>query len=158
MAEYTIRLSDYLTKYGYTLPVAFDDVPALNDVSFSELFTQYYSDWEIGFETPELFQTKLNVHAQIICPFYTAKIDAIQEKIDSGIFNSEMQKTIRNYVNPSDIQNLNNSTGSDAQTETLTGLHTSESMIDAIVKYQNDIRNLYFDLLKEFENLFMGLL
>ena len=42
MAQYTIRLSDYLTTYGYTLPEAFDDVPALNNVSFSDLFTQYY--------------------------------------------------------------------------------------------------------------------
>lgn len=157
MAQYTIRLSDYLTTYGYTLPEAFDDVPALNNVSFSDLFTQYYYEWEIGFETPELFQIKLNVEAQLICPFYTEKINAINEKIENGIFNSEMVKTTRNYINSENIQDLTTGTGSDGQTETLTGLHTSESMIDAIVKYQNDVRNLYYDLLEHFKKLFMGL-
>lgn len=70
MAKYTETLLDYI-QAGGTLPALFEDIPG-----FADLFVQRFCDYEIGFETPELFSQKLEGAAKIHIPYYKKLIDA----------------------------------------------------------------------------------
>ena len=70
MAKYTETLVDYI-KAGGTLPALFEEI-----AGFSDLFVQRFCDYEIGFETPELFALKLEVAAKIYIPYHKKLIDA----------------------------------------------------------------------------------
>lgn len=64
MAKYTELLSEYL-EHGGQLPAVFSDIEG-----FTDLFIGKYIDHEIGFETPVIFQIKLNQRANIVFPAY----------------------------------------------------------------------------------------
>lgn len=68
MAKYTLLLCEYL-KDGFSLPSSFSLIEG-----FADLFTAYYCDKEIGFETEELFEIKLNMKAELIMQSYSDKI------------------------------------------------------------------------------------
>lgn len=68
MAKYTMLLADYLAKGG-ALPSSF----ALID-GFESLFLGQYCDHEIGFETDELFNLKLEHKANMFIPLYAERI------------------------------------------------------------------------------------
>lgn len=68
MAKYTLLLSEYL-KDGFSLPSSFSLIDG-----FADLFAAYYCDKEIGFETEELFEIKLNMRAELIMQSYAEKI------------------------------------------------------------------------------------
>ena len=157
MAKYTIDLDDYLHEYHFELPSSFDLIPLLNGKTFSQLFEKYFLNWEIGFETCEMFEIELTALADLVCPFYAEKISQIQAKIDAGIFDTKSKRTIRNFNNTSTINNLGDGNGNSAITEENSGIHPSESNLDAIQKYQNDIKNMYMQLIHEFYKVFMGL-
>lgn len=68
MAKYTMLLADYLARGG-ALPSSF----ALID-GFEEVFIGQYCDYEIGFETDELFKIKLEHKANLLIPKYVERI------------------------------------------------------------------------------------
>lgn len=79
MAKYTELLSEYLNNGGQ-LPSSFDEIEG-----FEDLFVAYYCDKEIGFETEELFEIKLETYATIYIPVYKEKLEAITSAITGAI-------------------------------------------------------------------------
>lgn len=73
MAKYTELLAEYL-KSGGELPAAFDTIDGLKD-----LFIGRFIEREIGFETPELFQIKLEYKANLIIPVYQKRINELEQ-------------------------------------------------------------------------------
>lgn len=71
MAKYTELLSEYLENGG-ELPAVFSEIE-----NFEDLFIATYCDCEIGFETPILFQIKLEATANIVIPQYKKRIEAL---------------------------------------------------------------------------------
>ena len=71
MARYTELFQEYLDE-GYTLPSSFSLIEG-----FDELFIAYYCDKEIGFETEELFEIKLDLYAKLLMPRYAERIEKI---------------------------------------------------------------------------------
>lgn len=83
---HTILLGDYLTAGGQ-LPDEFQNQIFTDmGIDIPALFTGKYIDREIGYETPELFYTKLCTRAGIVFPRYADKF-AMLAKID--IINAE---------------------------------------------------------------------
>ena len=62
MAKYTETLGEYLAS-GHSLPTVFADI-----TNFDTYFLARYIDREIGFETEDLFEIKLEGKANIIIP------------------------------------------------------------------------------------------
>ena len=73
MAKYTELYADYLIKGG-SIPTAFNLIDGFND-----LFTAYYCDKEIGFETETIFSIKLDLLASTILPQYKKQIDLLNK-------------------------------------------------------------------------------
>lgn len=73
MAKYTELLSEYIENGG-ELPAVFDQI-----ANFEDLFIGRYCDCEIGFETPILFQIKLETRANLIIPQYVKRLSAFEE-------------------------------------------------------------------------------
>lgn len=73
MAKYTQLLAEYLENGG-SLPAVFDQIDG-----FKDLFLSEYCDSELGFETPTLFNIKLNARAELIIPAYLERIKALEE-------------------------------------------------------------------------------
>ena len=71
MAKYTELYADYLLNGG-SIPTAFNLIDGFND-----LFTAYYCDKEIGFETETIFSIKLDLLASTILPQYKKHIDLL---------------------------------------------------------------------------------
>lgn len=72
MAKYTELFSEWL-EAGGELPPEFSQI-----AGFDNLFVGEYADSEIGFETPSLFQLKLNQRATLIIPEYVTRIAEIE--------------------------------------------------------------------------------
>ena len=68
MAKYTMLLAEYL-KMGGQLPASFALIQG-----FEDLFVAKYCDYEIGFETDELFRIKLECKANLVMQTYADKI------------------------------------------------------------------------------------
>lgn len=73
MAKYTELLSEYL-EHGGELPAVFGNIEG-----FEDLFKGKYCDREIGFETPVLFQIKLEARANLVIPAYVKRIAEYEE-------------------------------------------------------------------------------
>ena len=73
MAKYTELLAEYLQSGGQ-LPAAFDTIDG-----FSDLFIGHFCDREIGFETPKLFEIKLETRANLVIPIYKERIDQLMQ-------------------------------------------------------------------------------
>lgn len=73
MPKYTELLSEYIENGG-ELPAVFDQI-----ANFEDLFIGRYCDCEIGFETPILFQIKLETRANLIIPQYVKRLSAFEE-------------------------------------------------------------------------------
>ena len=71
MAKYTMTLAEYLARGG-ALPSSFALIEG-----FEDLFIARYCDHEIGFETDELFNIKLDLKASLVMQLYKDKIDAM---------------------------------------------------------------------------------
>lgn len=73
MTKYTELLSEYIENGG-ELPAVFEQI-----ANFEDLFIGRYCDCEIGFETPILFQIKLETRANLIIPQYVKRLSAFEE-------------------------------------------------------------------------------
>lgn len=144
--QYTCTLKQYIEEFHFDLPTIFDNVPLLDGTSFKELFISKFLTNEIGFETPDLFNAKLELKAKLVCPSYINKINWYQNNIatlveqlagttdqDTGIDKvtnkSENQNAVRNYVieNPTGsqypIHNTEEITMTDEQREMISGVN-----------------------------------
>lgn len=78
MAKYTETLADWLAA-GFTLPQEFEQIDG-----FADLFTGRFIDREIGFESDELFNIKLQTRAALCVPLYAARIDQLNAAITAA--------------------------------------------------------------------------
>lgn len=81
MARYTELLAEYLESGG-KLPAAFDGIK-IGDSTLSDIFTAQFAAREIGFETPALFELKLNAYAATLIPELKAGLDAYSGAISA---------------------------------------------------------------------------
>lgn len=86
MAKYTELLSEYI-EHGGELPAVFDTIKG-----FTDLFIGKYCDKEIGFETPILFEIKLNAKANIVIPAYAQRIEELKQAHES-LFKPVKERT-----------------------------------------------------------------
>lgn len=150
MALYTETLQDWLNN-GFSLPTSFDLIQPLNGTSFSDLFLSNFGEWEIGFETEEMFEMKLILRANIVIPIYVTKIQAIESEYENIFKNETVRRT---FINNAKISILNDSTGNSAESlETKTPSET----LNTIIQFQERVKPIYQNLLDEFQSLFMGL-
>lgn len=75
MAYFTETYLEWLEDGG-VIPASFGLIEG-----FAKAFENRYCDREIGFETPELFQRKLDLRASEVMPIYSARLSAF-EKLD----------------------------------------------------------------------------
>lgn len=87
MAKYTETLADWLAA-GYSLPQEFEQIDG-----FADLFTGHFIDREIGFETDELFNIKLQTRAALCVPLYAARITQLDAAITAAQTPSKSEKT-----------------------------------------------------------------
>lgn len=76
--KYTELLTEYVQSNGgaaNAFPAAFDTIPDFGGKNFKELFLLRYCAREIGFETEELFQLRLEGKADEVCPAYVRKLE-----------------------------------------------------------------------------------
>lgn len=76
MARFTELLSEYIQEGG-KLPALFDNI-VIDDNTLTDIFTAQYAAREIGFETPPLFEMKLNAYAATLVPELQAGLNAFQ--------------------------------------------------------------------------------
>lgn len=75
MAKYTETLADYLAG-GRDLPAEFALIEG-----FDKLFVGKYVDHELGFETEDLFEIKLELKAALVIPIYKERLDQLNAAI-----------------------------------------------------------------------------
>lgn len=158
MALYTETLSDWLAN-GWTLPTVFALMPEIDGTSFSDIFTDHYSEWEIGFETESLFKKKLDVRAKIVIPHYQPLLTQRLSQL-SNLFNSQKStsRVRKNYFNNLVVTNLADGTQNSGDTDVFTESGaTDNELADVILRYQNELQNLLEKILDEFKSCFMGL-
>lgn len=162
MAKYTELFSDFLAR-GNTLPAAFNQIP-----TFGDLFSQFYADYEIGFETEELFALKLNVYANIYIPAYADRITKVTSLM-AGLMNPEkVRETVHSLGESETLQwvlpyNVDSGTPSGrtrspetTNTDTLTETgYTPDELLQIYEALRVVDYNLQRALLNEFRPLFM---
>lgn len=93
--KYTELLTEYVQSNGgaaNAFPAAFDTIPDFGGKNFKELFLLRYCAREIGFETEELFQLRLEGKASEVCPDYVRKL-ANYDKFTA--LSAEFKKTFK---------------------------------------------------------------
>lgn len=171
MARYTILFGEYMKEAGRTLPAEFSQIEG-----FSNLFVGHFCDREIGFETEDLFNIKLQTRAALVMPYYVQRIALLttyytgaQNPVKTTYeqhnttFGNGAQKTKTtelpidsttaqpNVVN--DVDAYSNTDNGDL-TRTESGLTTDEA-IRMLELLNKDVSMILEKCLKEFDNLFM---
>lgn len=109
-ARYTETLADYLNN-GHTLPTIFNQI-----TDFDDLFVAEYFNQEIGFETEDMFEARLEGKANVVIPFYKTKMEEIADIIDR-ISAPDKQTETTNSGQDVTVNNLNeNHSGADITT------------------------------------------
>lgn len=164
MAKYTETLIDYI-EAGGTLPALFEDI-----VGFPDLFVQRFCDYEIGFETPELFAQKLEGAAKIYIPYYKKLIDtqsALISKLSTGYDREHITTTTlgeqdsKSWAYPFNGTSDVNPAARTLSTETINTVserstgYTPDELARMIELAESVKRNLLNDLLDKFKTCFM---
>lgn len=165
MARYTELFAEYL-EGGRQLPTIFQSI-----AGFDELFIGTYADREIGFETEDLFEMKLETKANLVIPYYSNLINKV-ETLKTMLLDPNKQKQAIHdigatkglqWVLPfnSNVADPSNKAETDAtqnvDTEVESGLTSSEIL--AIIEHlTNASKNIKQMLLDEFRCLFMVVL
>lgn len=171
MAKYTLLLSEYL-KDGFSLPSSFSLIDG-----FKEAFIGKYCDKEIGFETEELFQIKLEARANLVMQNYADKIAkraAWWAKAESpaktyyskdSLTSSHGSQKTQNTELPIDSQTAEPNAITEAEAyedkderiieRTNSGQDAGE-VIEMLNFLNKDVSTLVEKCLGEFKNLFMG--
>lgn len=164
MAKYTVTLVDYL-EAGGTLPALFESIDG-----FPDLFVQRFCDYEIGFETPELFAQKLEGVAKINIPYYKKLIDAqstLISKLSTGYDREHITTTTlgeqdsKSWAYPFNGTSDINPAARTLSTETVntasersTG-YTPDELARMIELAESLKRNILDELLNKFKTCFM---
>ena len=165
MAKYTETFAEWLDGGG-VLPSEFDQIDG-----FDDLFVGYWCNAEIGMETPDLFQIKLDAYAALHVPVYKQRIDDYAAAIAamSAPERTETEKstpgteTITNWELPTNGGGIDttppSSAGTTEHTEgvterTYTGVSAGEAQA-RVAMLQGKIYNAKIDLLNEFRPIFM---
>lgn len=178
MARYTELLSEWL-EAGGELPPSFATIQG-----FEELFIGEYIDHEIGYETPGLFDIKMNHYAELYIPPYRDRIDQLklaqQELLsptkvhiktgaiqrDEGIVthkdwelptvkkNEDGSETLASPSNQDTTESEPNLETYKDLTDTDTGL-TPDEALRRVEKLEGEVKSLMRYLLAEFRPLFM---
>lgn len=165
MAKYTELLLEYL-EGGGALPAVFSNIQG-----FEDLFISRYCDREIGFETEELFQIKLEERASIIIPAYAKRIqatDAAWLTVTNPTRKQERTTVLGERTNQITNLPLNyqtavpNQTGKEDETTDRDTIEYSGATVDEAIRRAQYFQNLtgtawiILDAcLREFESLFM---
>lgn len=164
MAKYTETLIDYLGAGG-TLPALFEDI-----AGFPDLFVQRFCDYEIGFETPELFAQKLEGAAKIYIPYYKKLIDtqsALISKLSTGYDREHITTTTlgeqdsKSWAYPFNGASDVNPAARTLSTETVNTVserstgYTPDELARMIELAESVKRNLLNELLDKFKTCFM---
>lgn len=164
MAKYTETLVDYI-EAGGTLPALFEEI-----VGFADLFVQRFCDYEIGFETPELFTQKLEGAAKIYIPYYKKLIDAqntLISKLSTGYDREHITTTTlgeqdsKSWAYPFNAAPDVNPAARTLSTETINSVserstgYTPDELARMIELAESVKRNLLDELLNKFKNCFM---
>ena len=177
IAKYTEFYAEYIEKGGQT-PAAFDLIPALNNVSFTDLFYETFCNRELGFETEAEFAVKFNARADIICPLYSDKILSLAKNdITAGATKKNTStengktKSANNYfrspdnVTASAVETpLSGSLDSQDRGENDIINHVIENAetsatVDELLKIEDHLyeyKSIYEQLLNELENLLLN--
>lgn len=164
MAKYTETLIDYL-EAGGTLPALFESIEG-----FADLFVQRFCDYEIGFETPELFTQKLEGAAKIYIPYYKKLIDAqsaLISKLSTGYDREHITTTTlgaqdsKSWAYPFNGATDVNPAARTLSTETINSVserntaYTPDELARMIELAESVKRNILEELLNNFKNCFM---
>lgn len=120
MAIYTIKLRDLLNYEGFE--IGLNDYPIFDEshrATLNKLIIDSYSDYEIGFETPELFRFYLNLSMHQIMPYYNQLFES--EKYSWDPYNA---------INVTEIEEGNGTSkvsGSSSGTNSQSGSNSQES-------------------------------
>ncbi len=166
-AEITEYLRDYLTRYE--LPDLFDTIE-IGGQSFKDLFIAKFNLYEIGFETEEEFNQKLEMQAAIVFNKYTPLVDKFNSVLEnfnksvktnkgwqyntSNLKQNQYDNNLSSVVEDDDIttqiasENTTDNKGENEET-------TSNILLDDYIKAQNELEAIGFRMLNEFKPLFI---
>ena len=166
-AEITEYLRDYLTRHD--LPTSFDNIQ-IGDKTFKDLFIAKFNLYEIGFETEEEFEQKLEMQAAIVLAKYEpllAKFNSVLADFNKTIKNSkgwqynksnfnqkQFDNNLSSVVEDTDVnsqvdsENVNDNKGENEEATTTTN-------IDDYLKAVKELDAIGFNMLNEFKPLFI---
>lgn len=177
-AKYTEYLSEYLQNHD--LPSVFSMIDG-----FETLFVANFCDREIGFETEDLFEIKLEAKANVVVPLYTQRLAMYETALQnapnakrtisesvSGQYNDTLEagaqksKTTElpldetTALPSSKVENDGYTNESERnETRSLIREESGENQLEAydvVSRLERDVYNVKRLLLKEFDILFMG--
>ena len=123
-ASYTEFLRDYLINNE--LPNTLSNADSVFELDFKELFAQHFYLREIGFDTEEIFNQKLESAINVNLPYYIAKAEKLKALFNE-IFTNGYSITQTNDLSKADTETIardntltNNLTNTDVQGEDTT--------------------------------------
>lgn len=165
MANYTEYFYEYVEN-GNQLPSAFDGIPSFNGVSFADMFKKHFNAYEIGLETETLFKERLESKANIVCPFYAAKIAKLNSV--SNIFDATREFSLAredkqaSYLNTPSTETIGNDNLAGVLKNNIVENHNEKATPKGtnkieMMKEYIELENIYQKLLDEFNGLFIFL-
>ena len=106
-ASYTEFLRDYLENNE--LPQALSIVDDAFECDFKEVFTEHFLLREIGFDTEEVFNQKLNSQCNLYMNYYKEKAEGLKE-LFSNIFENSFSITQTNNLANTIVSDITNDT------------------------------------------------
>lgn len=132
MAKYTELFATYLLNGGQ-VPAIFSEIQG-----FTDLFIGEYADKEIGFETPALFELKLECRANLIMPPYVARIAQLKKASDQLFNPSKKRVKTGNITREYGEQNETNTQIKNGEVYTETDKTTTITLPDHVTNtYEN---------------------
>ena len=170
MARYTMLFKDFI-EAGGQYPACFAEIEGLQDAFYGR-----YCVSEIGFETPSIFQIRLEAKANELVPFYKEKMTLASAQYVGMLTPSKIETITHEYGEahtltkgesldlPTDAEAFadpTTKTKSDATTDERTDTDTRETGLSALERLEvlqklNEIKKpILSKLLDEFKDLFM---
>ena len=171
MARYTMLFKDFI-EAGGQYPACFAEIEGLQDAFFGR-----YCVSEIGFETPSIFQIRLEAKANELVPFYKEKMTLASAQYVGLLTPSKLETITHEYGEahtatngesmdlPTDAETFTDpttKTATDTTTDKRTDTDKHETGLSAterleVIERLNEIKKpLMTELLNQFQSLFMG--
>ena len=109
-------LRDYLEKN--LLPNILSDLDSVFECDFKEEFKQYYLLREIGFDSEEIFNQKLNMQCSLMIPYYSEKATGLKNLFNSIFENGYSITQSNNLTRGNTASASRNNTATNNLTET----------------------------------------